>query len=319
MMTLMQEHLLTWSEPVIEFIGFLGSFFAAGAIGFRFVVLRRRLAPASAPVAEERAMHAEAAAKAAFIGLIGSVITILLLFGNLPAQAHRQHVSIGALITHNGSTMSQLALAILAIAGFALACGRITAGWPLAAIGVIAGALRPAFLGQWSRLVNPIHRLAAGFWIGTLFVVVVAGLSTIARSRLSNEQRGRTAAEMINAFSPLALVSFAFLGIFGLITAWTHLKRLDALWTTPYGYALIAKLVVVAIVVGLGALNWRRQKPLLGTEQATGVLRRSATAEVAVATIVLIITSVLVSLPSPNETPRPAPANPPAAAATSTP
>ncbi len=208
---LLQEPLLTWSDPVIELIGFIGSFFAAGAIGFRYAVLRKRLTPETAPVAEERAMHADAAVKAAVVGLIGSLITILLLFGNLPGQAHRQHVSIGTLITHNGTTIAQLALAVLAIAGFALASGRIGAGWPLAAVGVVAGALRPLFLGQWSRLVNPVHRLAAGFWIGTLFVVVVAGLSTVSRSRLSGEQRGRTAADMINAFSPFALVSFALL------------------------------------------------------------------------------------------------------------
>jgi hypothetical protein len=50
--------------------------------------------------------------------------------------------------------------------------------------------------------------------------------------------RGRTvaagalAAEMVNAFSPLALASAAVLAVFGAITAWTHLKVLAALWTT---------------------------------------------------------------------------------------
>ncbi len=95
--------------------------------------------------------------------------------------------------------------------------------------------------------------------------------------------------------------------------------HLDALWTTPYGYALIAKLAVVLIVIGLGAFNWRKQRPLLGSEQATGVLRRSATAELVAATLVLVITAILVSLPSPSEKPRPTPATRPGAAATSTP
>ncbi len=316
---LLQEPLLTWSEPVIELIGFLASFFATGAIGFRYVVLRKRLMPATAPDTEERAMHADAALRAAVIGVIGAVVSIVLLFAGLPAQAARRHVSLGTLITHNGQVTVQVALALLAVIGFALACGRLNPGWHVAAVGVIAGALSAIFFGQWTRLVNPIHRLAAGFWIGTLFVVVAAGLSTVSRSRLSGEQRGRTAADMINAFSPLALTSFAVLVIFGLITAWRHLKTLAALWTTPYGYALIAKLIVVLIVVALGAFNWRRQKPLLGTEKATGVLRSSAIAELTAATLVLVITAILVSLPSPSETPRPSPATRPAAAATSTP
>ncbi len=84
---------------------------------------------------------------------------------------------------------------------------------------------------------------------------------------------------MVHSFSPVALTSFAVLATSGIITAWRHLERLDALWTTSYGYALIAKLCVVAVVMA--------------------VLRRSATAELIAATIVLVITSVLVSLPSP--------------------
>jgi putative copper export protein len=56
---------------------------------------------------------------------------------------------------------------------------------------------------------------------------------------------------------------------------------------------------VVACVLGLGAFNWRRQRPLLGTEAGARALRRSAAAELAVAMVVLLVTSVLVTLPSP--------------------
>jgi len=65
------------------------------------------------------------------------------------------------------------------------------------------------------------------------------------------------------------------------------------------GYTLIAKLWVVALVFALGAWNWRRQRPTLGSEAAAASIRRSATAELTVAAIVLVITAVLVSLPSP--------------------
>ena len=116
---------------------------------------------------------------------------------------------------------------------------------------------------------------------------------------LAADRRGALAARMVNQFSPLALGSAAVLTTFGVITAWRHLKRLDALWTTPYGYALIAKLCVVAGVVALGAWNWRRQKPRLGTEGGAIALKGSATAELALAGVVLVLTAVLVSLPSP--------------------
>ena len=47
---------------------------------------------------------------------------------------------------------------------------------------------------------------------------------------------------------------------FGVITVWRHLKYLSALWTTPYGYALLLKLALVAAVFSLGAWNWRRHQ-----------------------------------------------------------
>ncbi|HEX2780397.1 MAG TPA: CopD family protein, partial [Gemmatimonadaceae bacterium] len=104
---------------------------------------------------------------------------------------------------------------------------------------------------------------------------------------------------MVNGFSPLALVMGGLVVLFGVITAWRHLEPISALWTTPYGWALIAKLVVVAVVFALGAWNWRRQRPALGSDEAARAMRRSATRELAAAGLVLLITAVLVSLPSP--------------------
>jgi putative copper resistance protein D len=87
--------------------------------------------------------------------------------------------------------------------------------------------------------------------------------------------------------------------LFGIITAWRHLHKLSNLWATPYGITLIVKLVFVAFVFALGAWNWRRQRPTLGTESAASSIRRSSVGELTMAGIVLILTAILVSLPSP--------------------
>jgi putative copper export protein len=55
----------------------------------------------------------------------------------------------------------------------------------------------------------------------------------------------------------------------------------------------------VAVVFTLGAWNWRRQRPRLGSEEAAGLIRRSSMLEVGTATVVLVVTAVLVSLPAP--------------------
>jgi putative copper export protein len=169
-------------------------------------------------------------------------------------------------------------------------------------LGGLAGAvlvLRTIAAGRWTALVNPLHGAAASLWIGTLFVVVVVGLPAILRSSLPADRRGPLIAELVARFSSLALAAAALLGVTGIITAWRHLKYLAALWTTPYGYAFDIKMCVVLVVVGLGAWNWRRMRPRLGTEAAAHELRRSATAELAFAAVVLVITAVLVSLPTP--------------------
>jgi len=281
------------SEALTELIGFIAAFLATGAVGFRHVVVR-------ADAADEVAVARRAAHRAAILGFTGALVTaVMYVTMNLPRIAARSHTSLAGAITSSGPTLIGAICLALIVIGFALALGHVRLGWALAAAGVLIGPLTNLFYGQWSRAVNPVHRLAGGLWIGTLFIMLMAGFTAVLNSDLPPIRRGSIAANMVHRFSPLALIAFAFLGITGLITAWTHLKRIDALWTTAYGWTLIAKLIVVLIVVALGAWNWRRQRPLLGTESAAAVLRRSATAEVIAATIVLVITSVLVSLPSP--------------------
>jgi putative copper resistance protein D len=134
-------------------------------------------------------------------------------------------------------------------------------------------------------------------------LLVAVGLPAALDAELSGQERGRAVADMVEAFSPLALVAASGLALSGVVTAWRHLHYFAALWTTPYGWTLILKLCVVGAVVGLGAWNWRRVRPALGTEEAAHRLRRSATAELALSALVLAITAVLLSVPSPPKVP----------------
>jgi putative copper export protein len=287
------EPLLQWSDPVKELTGFVALFFGAGAIGFRYFALR------GWRIETDAEFYDDAARRAAGLGLIGVLLSLMLAAIELPGLAARRHMDAMTFLTSDPSTTMEFGFLALALIGYVLAIARIRAGWVLAAIGVVAGALRLAFLGQWSRLVNPVHSLAAGLWIGTLLVLVIAGLSALLRHEPTRERRGAIAADMVNGFSPLALSMGGVVVVFGLITAWRHLHKISNLWATPYGIALIVKLLFVGFVFGLGAWNWRRQRPTLGTEQAAVSIRRSATSELVIAAIVLVVTSIIVSLPSP--------------------
>ena len=287
------EPLLQWSDPVKEFIGFVGLFLGAGGIGFRYFALR------GWRIATDLGFYEEAARRAAGLGLLGVCLSLVMVVVELPELAARRHVAVSTLLTSDAPTMMQTGFLLLAALGYLLGVMKARAGWPLAAIGVVAGALRLAFLGQWSRLVNPVHSLAAGLWIGTLFVLAIAGLGTLFRHDPTRSRRGAIAADMVNGFSPLALTMGGIVVVFGLITGWRHLHVLSNLWSTPYGIALMVKLSLAATVFGFGAWNWRRQRPTLGSDQAAMSIRRSSAAELAVATLVLVATAIVVSLPAP--------------------
>lgn len=293
------EPLIIWSDPVRELIGFAGTFLAAGAIGFRYSAARHQTA------GSEAAFYIEGLKRAATLGIVGALIGVIFVLMAVPATAAKLHLSTVQVVTTDLGTALSLIFALLTLAGLLLAWTGLRAGWPTAAIGIVGVAFQPAFLAKWISLVNPIHRLAAGLWIGTLFVLVIAGLVPLLRHEELRDRRGAIAADMVNRFSPLALSMGGVVVVFGAITAWRHLPVISDLWTTPYGYALIAKLTLVAIVFGLGAFNWRRQRPTLGSESAAISLKRSARHELTIAALVLVVTAILVSLPSP---PKPKPA-----------
>ena len=289
------EPLFKVSEALIELIGFLGIFFSAGPIGFRYSSLVRLRSDGA-----DASLWDRMARRAAVVGIIGAVILGAMFLWRLPTMGQRTHKTGSEMLATDLMTQVQAATLVLALVGFALAAVGKRAGWPIAAVGVVVNVLRSALQGQWSRLVNPLHELSGGLWIGTLFVLLIAGIATTFSDPRGRERRGVIVADLVHGFSPMALTMGGILVLMGLITGWTHLRGdLTNLWTTPYGITLIIKLVVVAVVFALGAFNWRRQRPTLGTEDAAISVRRSSRAELTFAFIVLLITSVLVSIPSP--------------------
>jgi len=290
------EALIEWPGVASELVEFVGAFMASGAVGFAFTALRRL--PDAAGPGSSRAI---AGRRAAVIGLVGALVNLWHLWEVLPRAASRAHQSVGQLLTGYNPSSIWMGMAVLMLLGFLLALARMNFGWALAGIGVVLGGLRNALVGNFGRLITPTHLLAGGLWIGTLFVLVVAGIAVVMRHEPA-ERRGALVAGMVNAFSPLALAMGGLVVLMGVIAAWRELGGdLTLLWTTPYGYALLTKLFFVAIVFGLGAWNWRRQRPTLGSDGAAVSIRRSARGELIAALLVLIATSIMLNLPKPDE------------------
>ena len=281
-------------DAFFQLILFVGWFFSIGAIGFRFGIVRR-----------VRGMTDEArlilrADNAARLGMLGVLLLLVAFLGGpLLASAMQHKTFLESLPPNRAPFELKVALLVLAFTGFALVRAASTAGWALATIGILIAVLQPLYTGRTAGKVNAVHILAASTWLGTLLVLTLIGIRGVMRSATSGVKRAELVGDLVNSFSPLALSAATIVALTGLTTAWLHLKRLSALWTTSYGAALLVKLVLVVVVVTLGAWNWRRVRPSLGGEGSEETIRRSATLELTFAGLVLVATAVLVSLPSP--------------------
>jgi len=235
------------------------------------------------------------------LGMLGIALLGIAFLGQPYVDAIANHKTFAASLPKNLPQFEfRMVMLAIALVGFVLVRATWSAGWTVAAIGVLLAVLQPVYTGRFSSKVNAVHIFAASTWLGTLLVLVLIGIRGVIRStRAGGVQRAQLVADLVNSFSPLALVASAIVAATGVTTAWLHLKRISSLWTTSYGMALDVKLIFVLIVVVLGAWNWRRVRPSLGSEGSEHTIRRSARMELTFAAVVLIVTAVLVSLPSP--------------------
>lgn len=283
------DEAFSWARAARELLGFVASFLFYGAAAFGTLILRGDAA--HRPIVLRRATDA---------GLGGVLLSLLVTLMGLVTTAAEKKLTLGAAVVAGGGPLAwRLACFGLAIVGLVLARFGRPAGWSLAALGALGVSLRNVVTGDWTRLINPLHVLAGGLWIGTLFVLVVAALSPTVRRAWAEGSHGASIAMLVRRFSTLALASSALLALTGVITAWRHLKHVENLWRTPYGWALCMKLLLVAAVAALGAFNWRAQSPRLGDDASTDAIRRSSRTELALALAVLVVTSILVSIPAP--------------------
>jgi putative copper export protein/mono/diheme cytochrome c family protein len=136
-------------------------------------------------------------------------------------------------------------------------------------------------------LLDWVHVVAASAWIGGLAMLTVAVLP----SARADEPRAVAAAG--RRFSRLAGWCLVTVVVTGAYNAWVQLPGITALWETVYGRMLLGKIIVVAIVAALGALNRFVMLPLLSAPGAFVYLVRSVGSETALAVVVLALTAAL--------------------------
>jgi putative copper export protein/methionine-rich copper-binding protein CopC len=197
---------------------------------------------------------------------------------------------------------------VATLVGLAGTGGSPRIGWYSAAGGCVIIAFGAGMTGHAASEPNVLpavammtmHVIGAGAWMGTLLLVVVAGIpAAIYDGRGEAPHQG--VAELVAAFSPIALAGASLAAITGMLAVWTYVPDLGELLRPGYGRMLLIKLGLLLLAASLGAVNWRLVTPRLGVPEGTRRLTRTSRAELVVGVLMLAVSAILVVTPLPGE------------------
>jgi copper transport protein len=145
------------------------------------------------------------------------------------------------------------------------------------------------------------HVLAMSAWLGGLVMLLI--VLVLAARRLPGREATRLLAVVVGRFSMLARFAVLLLLLTGIVQSVALVGSVSALRDTEYGLLVLAKIALFALLMALAAVNQRWALPRLrrlaaGAEEpdrAASILRQSVALEVALALVVIAVTSMLVA------------------------
>jgi copper transport protein len=306
---------------IARWLNFAAIIVVIGVVAFYALIIPRVIAQDGA---DRVASFAERATRgAASLGLAAGVTAVIAAFFRLFAERAviGMGISMATVLQSSWGRTWLLQLGIAAVLCVALALARFSErtsyrnmAWLAAAVAALALGASPALSGHAiaapehrniSVALDALHVLAAGGWIGGLFVLAAVGVPA---ALAGGENVGKTEsitliARLANAFSPAALVFAAIVVVSGGVAAWLRVGSLARLFDSTYGTVLLIKLGFVVLVLAGGAFNWLRMRAVLSRREpdhsVLGAFRRSAWAELAAAMLVVAATAVLVAVQPP--------------------
>jgi copper transport protein len=188
--------------------------------------------------------------------------------------------------------------------------------WPVLAglaLGSAYLAIAPALAGHAS-IESPVavffpsdavHVLAGSVWVGGIACLLIALPG--ATRRLEGSERSRLLLATLARFSPIALGAVVAIAVTGVIQAYIDVRSIHGLLHTTYGALIIAKVVLLAFLIGLGWVNRDRVMPalerLVGDGRPPGgvgaLARRTMRGEFALMICVFAVTAALISYAPP--------------------
>jgi copper transport protein len=251
---------ITTVVAVLRFALLAGLLIGTGLALGALLVVR---APATAPVSMLEFAAWLVVAFVAFVDIrVQSVITGGTLIAALNTRYGILHLTLtlaallAAIAVSGGRRRYELLVTAIIVALVGESLGGHAAGGAQPVVGVIFDA---------------VHLLAAATWIGVL-------LTTLMAAEIVDVRR----TSIIATYAVAALVFTAIKQVL------QNVSSLSALWTTPYGLEICAKIVLLAIVVAIAYQSRRRVND--GAVAVAGTVRLEAL----LLTVVIAVTAVLV-------------------------
>jgi uncharacterized membrane protein len=132
--------------------------------------------------------------------------------------------------------------------------------------------------------------LSAGAWLGALPAFVLL-LWTAHRSRKPGWRD--VTIKITRRFSSLAALSVGALLATGILNSWNLLGAVRDLWTTDYGRLIGFKIVLLAAMIAIAAVNKFHLTPRLPAPAALHNLQRNSLAEIGIGLCVLVLVGYL--------------------------
>lgn len=182
-----------------------------------------------------------------------------------------------------------LALVVLAPAQRAWSVAAASAFLVLPAFVSHAGATA-GLRGDVHVFSDAVHLLSAGGWLGAL---PAFGLLLWTARRRQNPDWDDFTVKVTLRFSRLAALSVATLLTSGIVNSWNLLGSPRDLWTTDYGRLVGFKIVLLAAMIAIAAVNKFHLTPRLPSLAALRNLQRNSLAEIGMGFCVIVLVGYL--------------------------
>jgi putative copper export protein len=266
---------LTFLHASVRWLDFVGLTTLLGGLAFRLLVVRPTLLSCEEFDSFER--------RSRMVEAVSIVLLVLTTIGDLilrtltmsgPAAGLGGALPLVLRKTHYGSVwISRMVLVVfLATAWLLRRPGPSRSAWSTwgSLLGAALIALTTTLSGHaadWGDVTLPVlmdwlHLLAISNWTGGLF-----SLGFVLHHSLLppvKEEMQHRLASIVMRFSRMAAYCAAGFFATGFYNAWIQVTSLSPLFTTPYGWTLLAKLSLVLLIVTMAALNRYYFLSLLG-------------------------------------------------------